>query len=281
MYPESDIFLNFGSLIGKEMKIAIIGGGNIGGSIAGGLAAGDKVAAKDITVSDHNAQALDKIRKIDPQIGTTTDNREAARQADLVIVAVKPWLNEEVVSSFKDVLDFDRQMVASIVAGVDFENLRRIYDNGSGKSPVLFRVIPNTAISLRESVTFLASDGATPAQVAEVSGLFGELGQAIVVPEPMMAAGTSLASCGIAFALKYLDASIRGGVELGFTEEEARSIVMQTMRGALALLEKNGTMPQAEIDKVTTPGGLTLKGLDAMAESGFSESVRAGLQKSR
>ena len=96
-----------------------------------------------------------------------------------------------------------------------------------------------------------------------------------------MTAGTSLASCGIAFALKYIDASIRGGVELGFSEAESREVVMQTMRGALALLERNGTMPQQEIDKVTTPGGITLKGLEAMARDGFEGAVRAGLLESR
>ena len=174
-----------------------------------------------------------------------------------------------------------KEMLASVVAGVSFEKLKTMLDNGKDVRPALLRLIPNTAISLRESVTFIASDGASESQLNAVVTLFKELGQTVVVSEAMMAAGTSLASCGIAFALKYLGDSIKGGVELGFDETQSREIVMQTMRGALALLQANGTMPQTEIDKVTTPGGLTLKGLDAMAEGGFSEAVRAGLLKSR
>lgn len=263
------------------MKITIIGGGNIGGAIAGGLAAGTLVHASDITVADCSAEALQRIKSLHAEIRTSQDNPSAIADADLVILAVKPWLAEEVIGTFRDQLDLSRQSLISIVAGLAFEPLREMLRPTTGVTPTLFRLIPNTAISLRESVTFIASEGASEKQLASVVALFNELGKTIVVPEPMMAAGTSLASCGIAFALKYLDASTQGGVELGFSQEESLEIVMQTMQGALALLRNNRTMPQTEIDKVTTPGGLTLKGLNAMAESGFSEAVRAGLVKSR
>ena len=257
------------------MKITIIGGGNIGGAIAGGLAASTLMKASDLTVADPSAAALERIKGLNSAIRTSQDNAAAIEGADLIILAVKPWLAEEVSATFRDKLDFDRQCLASVVAGVSFEKLKTML------RPALLRLIPNTAISLRESVTFIASDGASESQLNAVVTLFKELGQTVVVSEAMMAAGTSLASCGIAFALKYLGDSIKGGVELGFDETQSREIVMQTMRGALALLQANGTMPQTEIDKVTTPGGLTLKGLDAMAEGGFSEAVRAGLLKSR
>ena len=249
------------------MKITIIGGGNIGGAIAGGLAASTLMKASDLTVADPSAAALERIKGLNSAIRTSQDNAAAVEGADLIILAVKPWLAEEVS--------------ATVVAGVSFEKLKTMLDNGKDVRPALLRLIPNTAISLRESVTFIASDGASESQLNAVVTLFKELGQTVVVSEAMMAAGTSLASCGIAFALKYLGDSIKGGVELGFDETQSREIVMQTMRGALALLQANGTMPQTEIDKVTTPGGLTLKGLDAMAEGGFSDAVRAGLLKSR
>ena len=255
------------------MKITIIGGGNIGGAIAGGLAASTLMKASDLTVADPSAAALERIKGLNSAIRTSQDNAAAVEGADLIILAVKPWLAEEVSATFRDKLNFDRQCLASVVAGVSFEKLKTMLDNGKDVRPALLR--------LRESVTFIASDGASESQLNAVVTLFKELGQTVVVSEAMMAAGTSLASCGIAFALKYLGDSIKGGVELGFDETQSREIVMQTMRGALALLQANGTMPQTEIDKVTTPGGLTLKGLDAMAEGGFSEAVRAGLLKSR
>lgn len=263
------------------MTIAIIGGGNMGGAIARGLAAGSIVAAGDIVVSDRNENALRAIRDFNPDIVTVSDNREAVKDAGLVIIAVKPWLLEEVAAGIKDLLDYRRQSIASVVAGVDFATLGRIMDNGSGEEPVMYRIIPNTAVSIGRSVTFIASRGASHEQAAVVETMFSELGTVFMIEEDMMIAGTSLGSCGIAFALKYMDASIQGGIELGFSPETSREIVMKTVGGALGLLETYGTMPQTEIDKVTTPGGITLKGLEAMAGAGFEESVLAGLVKCR
>lgn len=260
------------------MKIAIIGGGNMGGAIAKGMASGSFVKANDIMVADKNAESLARVKEFNRAINVVTDNKEAVKDADLIIVAVKPWLLEEVIAELKDSLDYSKQSFVSIVAGVTFESLKKMLDKGDGAMPVMFRIIPNTAISVGESVNFIAVDGAAQTQVDELTAIFRELGQTIVVDESMIVAGTSLASCGIAFALKYMDASIKGGVELGFSEEDARSMVMQTVKGALEMMRINGTMPQVEIDKVTTPGGITLKGLKAMAESGFDEAVFAGLR---
>lgn len=263
------------------MKITIIGGGNMGGAIAKGMASGSIVKASDITVADHSDDSLARVGSYNPAIKLSKDNKEAVKGADLVIFAVKPWLLEEVVNDVKPALDYSAQTIASIVAGVTFEQLKSMLDKGDGAVPPLFRIIPNTAISVGESVNFIAADGVSKAGVDNLVAIFGELGQTIVLDEKMIGAGTSLASCGIAFALKYMDASIKGGVELGFSEDEARSIVMQTVKGALEMMRINGTMPQAEIDKVTTPGGITLKGLKAMAEAGFDEAVFAGLRDSK
>ena len=274
-------FLPLELKLDHSMKIAIIGGGNMGGAIAKGIAAGSLVPASDLTVTAHTQQTLDKIKGYDPAIRTTLDNREAVQGADLVVLAVKPWLREEVVKEIRGGLDYRKQAVASVIGRSSFEELGKLLDNGSGVMPVMYRIIPNTAISLGESVTFIAEQGAPKERLDELVSIFSELGQTVVVKEPMMGPGTSLASCGIAFALKYLDASIQGGVELGFAPEEARAVVMQTMRGALEMMNLNGTMPQTEIDKVTTPGGMTLRGLAAMEESGFTEAVKAGLFNSK
>lgn len=274
-------FLPLELKLDHSMKIAIIGGGNMGGAIAKGIAAGSLVPASDLTVTAHTQQTLDKIKGYDPAIRTTLDNREAVQGADLVVLAVKPWLLEEVVKEIRGGLDYRKQAVASVIGRSSFGELGKLLDNGSGVMPVMYRIIPNTAISLGESVTFIAEQGAPKERLDELVSIFSELGQTVVVKEPMMGPGTSLASCGIAFALKYLDASIQGGVELGFAPEEARAVVMQTMRGALEMMNLNGTMPQTEIDKVTTPGGMTLSGLAAMEESGFTEAVKAGLFNSK
>ncbi len=263
------------------MKITIIGGGNMGGAMAKGMAAGKIVPASDIYVTTKSEASAQKLHDTTPQIHTGTDNRQAVKGADLIILAIKPWLLEGVIEEIKAELDYTHQAIASVVAGVDFEALQRMLDNGSGIRPTLFRIIPNTAISIGESVTFIAAEGADEAQIDLLKRIFDELGLTLVIPEAMMPAGTSLASCGIAFALRYMRDAMQGGVELGFTPQEARQIVMQTVRGALEMLVHNDTMPQTEIDKVTTPGGITLKGLSAMDEAGFTAAVKAGLFKSR
>ena len=110
--------------------------------------------------------------------------------------------------------------------------------------------------------------------------IFSAVGKAMIVDEGLMAAATSLASCGIAYALRYIRAAVEGGVELGFRAGDAQKIVMQTVKGAVDILEANGTHPEVEIDRVTTPGGLTIKGLNAMEEAGFTASVIEGLRAS-
>lgn len=246
----------------------------MGGSIAIGAAAKHIVAAGDITVS-HPKQSL---AHLFGDITTTRDNTVAVEGADLVIVAVKPWLMAEVLEQIAPHIDPERQAVASIAAGITFGQLAEKF---GGRVPALFRIIPNTAIALGHSVTFIASQGATDSQREAVRRLFEALGSVFEIDEEQMQAATALASCGIAYALRYIDAAARGGSELGIDYPTAQRIVMDTMSGALELLRANGTEPQTEIDKVTTPGGITLRGLEAMERAGFSQAVTAGLKASR
>jgi pyrroline-5-carboxylate reductase len=145
----------------------------------------------------------------------------------------------------------------------------------------MYRVIPNTAIALGESTTFISSYNTTAIQDDHMRDIFMALGKVFVVPETDMTAVTALSSCGIAYILKYIDAATRGGEDMGIDRCKAQQMVMQTVRGALALLEANASTPQVEIDKVTTPGGITLKGLEEMERCGFTQSVINGLKASR
>jgi pyrroline-5-carboxylate reductase len=262
------------------MKIGIIGAGNMGGAIARGLAAGNLVDAADIAVAcpDRHGE-LESIRSSNSDIVTTTVNAEAAKNADLVIVAVKPWLLDSVMAELKPVLDFSRQMLASVVAGVPLSHLAE-FGLATSDKPVVFRLIPNIAIAVHESMTFVSALNASADQIDSLTSIFDELGKTMVVEERLMAAGTALASCGIAYALRYVRAAAEGGVELGFYADQAKEIVMQTMLGAVKVLESTGNNPEVEIDKVTTPGGITIKGLNAMEAAGFTNSVIASLKAS-
>lgn len=251
----------------------------MGGAIARGAVSRSVVKAENVTVSDPSDTVQASFMSFNSAINLTSDNAEAIKDADLVIVAVKPWLVETVFNQIKDTVDANRQIVVSIAAGISFEMLKSYLNKDT--VPALFRVIPNTAITLGESATFVCSEGATTEQRATVCGLLSALGKVFEVQENQMMALTALASCGIAYIFKYIDASIKGGVEMGVENAMAQEIVMQTVKGALCMLETNKTEPQTEIDKVTTPGGITLKGLEKMEECGFSSAVIEGLKASR
>lgn len=263
------------------MKIAIIGAGNMGGAIARGLAKGTQVKAEEIICSDHSQETLDRLKRANPDIRTTTDNTEAVREAELVILALKPWLMHPVIQQIKSSLDYRNQIIVSIAAGVTTEQLSDYLMNESKDVPAVYRVMPNTAIDIMQSMTFICGCRTTTEQDNLLVSLFDELGSAMLIEERLMGAGTSLASCGIAFAMRYIRAAMTGGVELGFYPQQSKEIVLQTVKGAVELLQANGTDPEPEIDRVTTPGGITIKGLNEMEHAGFTSSVIRGLKAAK
>lgn len=267
------------------MKVTIIGAGNMGGAIAKGLAKGSFVKASDITCSGPNQSTLDKLLSDNKDFNLTNYNAEAVKGADIVILAVKPWLMDSVIHEIKESLDYEKQIIISIAGGITFEQLSAFFlkdtlDDYVG-TPTLFRVIPNTAIAVQSSMTFIASNSASRDQEDLIVNMFSELGTAMLVDERLISAGTSLASCGIAFAFRYIRAAMEGGVELGFYPDQAKEIIIQTIKGAAELLEANKSHPEAEIDKVTTPGGITIKGLNEMEAAGFTTAVIRGLRASK
>lgn len=259
------------------MKIAIIGAGNIGGALVRGLAQSKLVRLEDICISNNHTPKLEALAKEIPGLRTTTDNHVCTRDADVVFLAVKPWKLQPLVDLLKDILDYDRQIVCSMVGGVGLKDLQALFRHPDGATPPLYYLIPNTAIAARQSMTFLSSVGATKEQDEALLQLFSDLGDAMLVEERLMNAGLVLASCGIAYALRYIRANTQGGVLLGFSPADAQRIVAQTMKGAASLLGTDGAHPEAEIDRVTTPAGLTIRGLNAMERNGFTSSIIEGL----
>ena len=256
------------------MKITVIGAGNMGGSTALGFAGCGAVPPCDITVTARHEASLEKFKGCG--IHTCTDNRSAVQDADIVFYAVKPWQMEAVLKETKEVLDYGRQLVVSIAPGITPQQLKDWLGKG-GIVPSIAYTIPNTAIEIGESMTYISSVTASDEQTSILKELFDKVGKTIVVPLELMLSGTSLASCGIAYAMRYISASAEGGAQLGLEPEGIGEAVCQTVRGAAALVAAKGFDSEHEIDRVTTPNGLTIRGLNAMEEAGFSEAVIKGL----
>ncbi len=262
------------------MKIAIIGGGNMGGAIALGLAQSNFISPSDITVSNRGTEKLNALKSSNPSIHTTTDNKAAVEGADIIILAVKPWVLDSVAIDIRNTLDLPKQIIVSVVAGATLERLAGLFSSAD-TIPAIFRAIPNTAIAVRQSMTLFTPYNAVPEQVDCIRALFDSVGKSLLIEENLMTAGTALCSCGTAFAMRYIRAAVEGGVEMGFYPKDAALLVEQTVKGAAELLLHSGNHPEVEIDKVTTPGGITIKGLNEMEAAGFSSAVIRGLKVSK
>jgi pyrroline-5-carboxylate reductase len=253
------------------MKITVIGAGNMGGALVKGFVKSGAVSAADITVSDVSEANLAKIRQFNSEIALCSDNVAAVSGADYVLIAVKPWIAEKVVCEIARAVSVP---VISIAAGVSCGTLKEWL---GGKDIPVFRVIPNTAAEYCESMTFVHAEDATAAQKKAVLDLLGSVGAVMEIEEKQFASATTLSSCGIAYAMKYIRASMQGGITLGFSPKVSEDIVLQTVKGAVKLLQESGNHPEAEIDKVTTPGGITIKGINAMEANGFTKAVIEGI----
>ncbi len=254
----------------RNKKITIVGAGNMGGAIVNGMIKSGFIPAENISVADRKVSILQKMKE--QGVAGFENNRDAVKNADVIILAVKPYHTESVINEIKPELTIDK-IVISIIAGVGIEDLEKLI----GLPLPIFRVMPNTAISLQESMTCISANGNTKHCKNQVVELFDQLGKTVLITEDLMAAATVLSSCGIAFALRYMRAAMQGGIEIGFGAEMAQYITAQTLKGATELVLQSGNHPEREIDKVTTPRGVTITGLNEMEHKGFSSSVIQGL----
>jgi len=254
-------------------RIAIIGGGNLGTAIAEGLIKSKFCKASEITLTKRNIATIKHLA--DKGVQVTADNAAAVRNCELVILAVKPFQVSDVLNGLKKAIT-PKHMLVSVVTGVLMSEIETTIKK---KIPV-FRAMPNTAIAIQESMTCISYSNATAAQVNFVKELFTNLGKVTLIDEKLMDAATVLGACGTAYAMRYIRANIQGGIEIGFDSATANLIAAQTVKGAAELLLQNGTHPEQEIDKVTTPKGCTIVGLNEMEHQGFSSSLIKGIATS-
>ena len=257
------------------MITGIIGAVIMGGSSGRVLAIGTIFPASDIIVSNPTQGKLDALKAEFPALQTTRDNQEAVTGAELIILAVKPWLIKPVVSELKLK---SKQILISVAAGISFEELAHYV---ADKEMTMFRLIPNTAISEMESMTLIASRNASKEQEQLLLDIFNQMGLAMLIPEDKIAATTAMTSCGIAYVLKYIQAAMQAGIELGVYPKDGMRMIAQSVKGAAELILNNDTHPAIEIDKVCTPGGITIKGINELEHQGFSSAIINAIKASK
>lgn len=259
------------------MKIAIIGAGAMGGAIAEGLLARAS-GEVSLYVSNPSSAPFETLSASGAIV--SSDNREVAGEADVLIIAVKPWVVETVIREIREIDSFNEKLLIVVAAGIKGVQLLEWVSSDCGICPSVVIGMPNTAVSVGESMTFLVPVNARENEMSVAKRIFDFMGSTLVIDEAHLPAATALASCCIAYALRYMRAAVEGGVELGFKADVAQRIVAQTVLGASELLRLPGTHAEKEIDKVTTPGGITIRGLNEMEHAGFSSAVIRGLKAS-
>lgn len=255
-------------------NIAIIGGGNLGTAIAEGLLAANYCTPQQLIVTRRNTRALARLQE--KGVAVTSDNAWAVQQAAMVILAVKPYNYAAILGSVKDHLNKDKHLLVSVVTGAWIKQLSAI----AGADFPIVRAMPNTAIAIRQSMTCLSFSNVSELQQQQVIAAFDQLGRTAIIDEALMDAATVLGACGTAYAMRYIRANIQGGIEIGFDATTASLIAAQTVLGAAELLLTTGSHPEQEIDKVTTPKGCTIAGLNEMEHQGFSSSLIKGIATS-
>ncbi|MEX2591224.1 MAG: pyrroline-5-carboxylate reductase [Anditalea sp.] len=255
----------------KNLKIAIIGCGNLGSSIVNGLLSIDGFDTKNLTVTKRHPESLFHLRPLG--VTVTADNLKAAQDADLLVLGVKPYNVADILKEIQPVLRPEKQVVISLATGITLDEMYALLD----PSTAVYRAMPNIAADIQESITCICGKNASAEVEDNVKELFNSVGITISLEEHLMEGATVLGACGIAFVMRFMRAMTQGGIQIGFDAETANIIVNQTVKGAAELIIQKGLHPEAAIDKVTTPKGCTIVGLNEMEHHGFSAAMVRGV----
>jgi pyrroline-5-carboxylate reductase len=255
----------------SNTKIAILGTGNIGTSIASGLLSSGSLVPENMILTRRKTHLLESFEKQNVQI--SSDNVQAVKKSKVIILAVEPQQINRLLEEISSAIDAKEHIIISVITGVTTDQIR----SKLGQDAIVVRAMPNTAISIGESMTCLASDKNNSGAIKMASAIFDTLGNTLLIDEELMSSATALGACGIAFFLRAIRAASQGGIEIGFHADKALQIAAQTAKGAAALLLQNEEHPEFEIDKVTTPRGVTISGLNQMEHQGFSSAMIKGI----
>jgi len=251
-------------------KIAILGCGNIGSAIANGLVKSKMYSKEKVFLTRRDLNSLTSFKKDGFRI---VSNKEAIENADIIIIAVTPQQIDGLIDEIRIFVDEKRHLILSVVSGVSIKQIKNKFQ----KEVTVIRVMPNTAIAIQESMTCISGDNKSKESLKIAEEIFNQLGETVIIKEDLMVPATALCACGVAFFLRAVRAASQGGIEIGFHANQALFMAAQTAKGAASLLLKSDTHPESEVDKVTTPKGVTITGLNQMEHNGFSSALIKGI----
>jgi len=255
------------------MNIAIIGVGNLGLAIAKGILSSDTLQVNALYLTKRNITSLESWAENHSSVKLTQDNKEAIEASEVVIFAVQPGQLSNLLWDLKSVLNPSKHTIISTITGkkiTDFESML-------GKEFAIIRSMPNTAAAVGQSMTCISGNAKAQNRLILAEDILGTLGRVMVIDEELMQAATVVCASGIAFWMRLIRATTQGAIQLGFDAPEAQDMAVQTCLGAASLLQLGGGHPESEIDRVTTPKGCTIEGLNEMEHQGLSSALIKGL----
>jgi pyrroline-5-carboxylate reductase len=262
-----------------DKKIAFLGGGNMAEALIKGMIAGNTASPDRILVTD---VSVDRLAHLQKTYGVMQKgNAEAAREADIIILSVKPQVVERVLGEIASVVD-ERKLVISIAAGVMISKIEKTLKDGSH----VVRVMPNTpALVLAGAAAIAGGKNATAGDLALTQSIFSSVGRAVIVEERLMDAVTGLSGSGPAYVFMIIDALSDAGVKAGLPRQLALELAAQTVYGAAKMVLETKEHPGKLRDMVTSPGGTTIEGLHALEKgklrATLMNAVEAATARSR
>ena len=251
------------------MKIAVIGTGNLGKSIAKGLITNNAITTLYLT--KRNLEGISEFEGY-TNVYLTSDNIEAVKNSDILIFAVQPAHFETILKDINNHLN-EKHVLISTITGFSISKI----EQEVGMDKFIIRAMPNTAIAVGKSMTCICSNKEGEKRIKIAEAIFNRLGHSLIIPESQMQAATVVCASGIAFWMRLIRATTQAAIQLGFDAKEAQELAMHTSEGAANLLITNENHPEEEIDRVTTPKGCTIEGLNEMEHKGLSSSLIQGM----
>jgi pyrroline-5-carboxylate reductase len=260
------------------LRIAVLGAGNMGGALIGGIV--NRVAPAEHVAA--TTRTPERAAELSAKYGiraTAGGNREAAEQADLIVLAVKPSTLPKVLAEIREVLT-GRQILLSVAASVPIA----LIEKQVGASPrclsmPIFRAMPNIPVVVEEGATAIACNSVCTAEHRGiVENVFRAVGVAVFVEEEMMHAVTALSGSGPAYIYMVIEAMIAGGLKMGLSREISTRLAEQTVLGAAKLVRETGLHPAVLRDQVITPGGVTISAIHELERHGLRAMLISAIE---